>query len=427
MGNRIFKYMMKLGITIVLVASPLLRGAVSIWAMMAVAIIIMFLVFLWLLKVNNQTVSNGWLDLEKTPLDILIFSFVLLAFISFAFARYKYASMYALLQMLSYTAFFYLIVNNYGRRIRRYIIRIVIYIGSAISVYGLLQYLGLLPHNWWIPDKFLSSTYVNHNHFSGYLELAIPVAIGSLIRYRRVADSSVKIGLMAAITVMAMAFIFSQSRAAWVCLAISLITMNIILIRRKILGVISVLALIVIFGSIFSFAYYKKGAVKERIESMSKIMQDEASFQTRVKIWQGTFRMIAKNPVIGTGIGTFETAFPLYRVDGLNLRANYTHNDYLQMASDMGILAPFIMILLLVTIIKKGVRMGTHPVVLGCTAGILSLSLHGLVDFNFHIPANMILFVIYIAIIIGDEKVRELMNVGTSGKPEQTQNDVTNS
>ena len=36
--------------------------------------------------------------------------------------------------------------------------------------------------------------------------------------------------------------------------------------------------------------------------------------------------------------------------------------------------------------------------------GALSLSLHGLVDFNFHIPANMLLFTVYLAIVVRKPK-----------------------
>jgi hypothetical protein len=41
---------------------------------------------------------------------------------------------------------------------------------------------------------------------------------------------------------------------------------------------------------------------------------------------------------------------------------------------------------------------------LGCAIGILSLSLHGLIDFNFHIPANMLLFSVYAGLIMAPAK-----------------------
>ena len=105
--------------------------------------------------------------------------------------------------------------------------------------------------------------------------------------------------------------------------------------------------------------------------------------------------------MIGTGIGTFVWAFNRFRPEGLNVQANFAHNDYLDMAAEMGLLAPIIAIWIIFIIINTGLRDGVaHPEILGCAIGILSLSLHGLVDFNFHIPANMLLFSIYAGIIM---------------------------
>ena len=39
----------------------------------------------------------------------------------------------------------------------------------------------------------------------------------------------------------------------------------------------------------------------------------------------------------GTGIGTFIWAFSAYRPEGLQAQANFAHNDYLHMASEMGV------------------------------------------------------------------------------------------
>ncbi|MEA3347226.1 MAG: hypothetical protein U9Q21_03965, partial [Candidatus Auribacterota bacterium] len=86
---------------------------------------------------------------------------------------------------------------------------------------------------------------------------------------------------------------------------------------------------------------------------------------------------------------------------GLNARAHYAHNDYLHMTAEMGVMALPLMISILAIIIGRGLKKGVfHPVVLGCAIGMLSLSLHGLADFNFHIPANMILCVVYAAVVM---------------------------
>lgn len=408
MSDRLYKNIIWGGLTAILIFAPIARGAVKVWSITPVLLIIYFLVFLWLWQLNNKLTTNH--QLLSTSLDIPILLFIILAIISFAFSIYKHDSFYALLRLFAYIGLYYLIVNNYSRRIRRYLVGLVITIGAGLSIYGLLQYFNILPHTWWIPKNFLASTYVNHNHFSGYLELVIPVTIGVLIRYKSL-NPTLKLVLVEALVAMIAAFILAQSRGGWISLFLSLIVMNIIMIRSKILNKKSLFMPISIIIVVFSFAYLKSSFVSERIDTLTKLTEEEASLQTRIKIWQGAMQMIKNSPLIGIGIGNFDWGFSRFRPEGLDVRACFAHNDYLHMAAEMGILAPLIMILLLAIVIGRGIggyegRGKIHPVILGCTMGMLSLALHGLVDFNFHIPANMILFTVYAAIIMG-EKLKE--------------------
>ena len=74
------------------------------------------------------------------------------------------------------------------------------------------------------------------------------------------------------------------------------------------------------------------------------------------------------------------------------------------MAAEMGILAPLIMLWIFFTVVRRGFAEGQHPLAFGCAASVLSLALHGFVDFNFHIPANMLLFVVLIAVVMVEYK-----------------------
>ncbi|MDD5423398.1 MAG: hypothetical protein PHT32_08305, partial [Candidatus Omnitrophica bacterium] len=69
---------------------------------------------------------------------------------------------------------------------------------------------------------------------------------------------------------------------------------------------------------------------------------------------------------------------------------------------EMGLLAPFLMLWIFVVIIKAGfTKEGRNSLrSVGCAVGVLSMALHGMIDFNFHIPANMLLFTVYAAIIM---------------------------
>jgi len=401
--KRLHKFVIWSILSLILVYMPIARGCVNVRTASPFLFMTALLVFYWLW---NARYIKGYI-IEGTELDRPIGLFLALSVISCVVSIYKYDSLLALIRVFCYAGLFYVIVNNYTRSLRRFIIGLIICMGTGLSLFGLLQYFGLLGHNWWHPDEFLASTYVNHNHFSGYLELAIPIAIGLFLRYR---SESVTLRLVSLVSIIIMgcAFVFAQSRAAWVCLGLSLFIMNLILVKRKILKPLSILVLVVIIFSVVLFAYqYDREIVFDRIGTISEFMDTDASVETRISIWTGALDMIFKNPVFGTGIGTFVWGFSRYRPAGLEARARYAHNDYLHMAAELGILAPVVMIWLLILVLRIGLkRMSAHAVMLGCGIGILSLAMHGLFDFNFHIPANMVLFVVACAVLVGEKRTK---------------------
>ena len=107
------------------------------------------------------------------------------ALLSSFFSIYKYDSLYALARIIVYFLMFYLLVYNYHEKLEKMIVAIVVGMGAILSLYGIMQYFNYLPHKWWDPEMFLASTYVNHNHFAGYLELVIPVTLGGLLLANR--------------------------------------------------------------------------------------------------------------------------------------------------------------------------------------------------------------------------------------------------
>jgi len=402
MKENAYKRFIWFGIATLLVITPILRGTVRTWSIMPVIFVIMFLVFSWLWRANNCREYK----FKRTILDKPILLFVALAIISFVFSIYKYGSFYAFLRLMSYIGVYYLIVNNFDRNMVKHMMALIISMGTILSVYGLLQYFNVLPYFWRIPRNFLTATYVNHNHFAGYLELAIPLTIGIFFGISRRAII-LKIITIGALILMISAFILAQSRGAWVCLIISLFIMSIILFKRRMINKTNIFPVLLCIVIIFSFIYVAKTEVSERLNTMINRDTEETSMQTRLEIWQGTIEMIKQRPLVGTGIGTFSWGFSRFRPEGLNNRANFAHNDFLHIAAEMGLIAFVVMVLILLMAIREGFKNGSSSTeVLGCSIGVLSLTLHGLVDFNFHITANMLLCSIFIAFIMKNSCLR---------------------
>ena len=77
---------------------------------------------------------------------------------------------------------------------------------------------------------------------------------------------------------------------------------------------------------------------------VSSVKAESHSGGFRIYTWKGTARMCEAHPVNGTGIGTFEVAYPKYAIVGFTRLA---HNSYLQLAAEAGPLAAAALVVLL--------------------------------------------------------------------------------
>lgn len=403
MCDKHYKNILWGGAAALLIFAPLCRGAVRLWSITPVLLVIYSLVFLWFWRLNNH--RETIVSLIRSPLDLLIFLFGVLAVISSIFSIDHHNSFYTLLRLLGFVGFYYLVLNNFDSKMRNRLLGVVLGLATALSLYGLLQYFGIFGHSWWFPENFLAATYVNHNHFAGFLELVIPVALGILASCPS-GRFYLRLGLACALAVLSAAFILTQSRAGWLSLGVALSVMVFILAqkagqRKKNLFVFCLIGVV-----IFGFLYIQRGTLLKRVKETTALSAPEKdpSFETRLKIWQASLKMVGDRPWAGFGLGAFDAGFYPYRPEALDTRPVYAHNDYLHMAAEMGVLAPLLMIGILFVLLKTGLRRGADFITLGCTAGVLSLAFHGLADFNFHIPANMLLLTVYAAFIMSTHR-----------------------
>ena len=109
-----------------------------------------------------------------------------------------------------------------------------------------------------------------------------------------------------------------------------------------------------------------------------------------------TYKIIVQalidHPWQGFGLGSFDAAFPLYRDATVQAWMQHAHNDYLEMAMDLGIPAAlmlFISLMLLTSCCLQGIWRRQQDRVfpaMGFAASLLAAT-HALVDFSFQIPA----------------------------------------
>ena len=122
----------------------------------------------------------------------------------------------------------------------------------------------------------------------------------------------------------------------------------------------------------------------------------EGIHSDRPTIWANSLAVNEDFRLFGSGAGTFRWVFPAYKEQILGGSVyEHAHNDYLEHLVERGVVGATLLYWALasaVLILLAGLRQRRDPylkgVLYGCLLGVVSFLAHGLVDFNFQIPAN---------------------------------------
>ncbi|PYQ14547.1 MAG: hypothetical protein DMH00_01445 [Acidobacteria bacterium] len=331
---------------------------------------------------------------------------------------YPWRTLRWLCRFLAYWACFHVVVRHLPERaLEKRLPWLVLVLGFGIALLGIVQrYTWNGKILWFIPvyQGYPFGPWVNRNHFSGYLEMALPQACSVLTREaglhsghrrrrRSVRTTTPRLALIAFLLVPMVAALFmAGSRGGLFSLALTACLYAFLqgyrgLARRSsrwvrvVLPLVPLLCCVVAIGLYIHFA---GGASPQE----SRV---EPSLGTRLRAWKGVLDMIAANPLTGTGLGTFSLAYPFYKTYGETDIWAQAHNDYLQLFAETGLVGFSLFLGGLIFLLRRRVlpclsepwRRQT-PVALGACLGLVTLLLHALVDFNFQIPSNGLLFVL---------------------------------
>lgn len=265
-------------------------------------------------------------------------------------------------------------------------------IGGSIALVGLFQTFGVLSHSWWNPPQFAAATFVNHNHFAAYLELLLPLGCALWLAARLLPAQRFVVAVSC--TSMAIGLILSCSRGAWLSLAvITALCLGLFgLFQRRLLwswrGVLVVALAVAAVGFLAS-----QPPIVARGMSLLDVAND-ASFQTRQAIWQGTRDLAREHPLIGQGLGSFQFAFLPHRPDGLYRLIPYAFNEYLQLVAELGLVGLLLAVWWMLLVVGRTlwlIRQAHTPwkrtLGLGGLIGLGSVAVHSFIDYPWHIAA----------------------------------------
>lgn len=307
------------------------------------------------------------------------------------------------------------------------------------AVYGLIQTLiptmGVL---WADVHAYLGDargTFINRNHFAGFMEMVWPLGLALIFimagekRSKSINPPNLKIRLKnflasdnfgfqlclwTAMLFILLSLLFSKSRAGVVGAMIG----GVLFILFSYIGGkrFSLLTwLIMGLGFVF-LLFYSNVIGFDRI--VGRFLMVDESTASRVDIWKDTLSIIKDHPM-GIGWGNFEQVMPVYNTRGpLGVRYTHAHNDYLEILAEAGwpgfvfILGGFCLFFIPTVwkILRNGSKMSETRFFIGTGAccGIVSILFHSFFDFNLHIPANMIYFVVLMMLATNAAQSAEL-------------------
>ena len=171
----------------------------------------------------------------------------------------------------------------------------------------------------------------NPNYLALFMAIVSFLALAMLVFERRLVFKAALGALFAGFLYV---FLHCQSRGATLAFATGLLVFWSMQKRKLLLGTAGVLAVLI------GLAAFAPATYLERLQTIGSY-QEDASVTGRLQLWRISFGLISAYPILGVGPQNFQRyAF------------NSQHNSYLQVASEMGIPA----LLLYVVMLGSGVR-----------------------------------------------------------------------
>lgn len=307
------------------------------------------------------------------------------------------------------------------------LIKTIYFCSLVIAVYSLLNYFsnGSLSIFEPIPpwtkgwEHITKGTFSYQNHYASYLILTIPlglflmrVGFGSkydisttVLNRFKVSPLMRRIFYSCSTAIMVAALVLTSSRGALIAAFASLVVLvftHFWVIRKWLrmpknilkLGITSIMILVTIFVS--------GGNLMERFS------QQGFSPNGRVLLVETALKVIANNPITGSGAGTYSLVQQHYKAFELGVTdmSQRAHNEYLELLSEQGVigftLLTIVSVLLYVQLMSnmKYELLKTHNFLNLSSVvffSVTSIMVHSFVDFVFHLPNLSALFFILIA------------------------------
>ncbi|MGH9355136.1 MAG: O-antigen ligase family protein [Terriglobia bacterium] len=390
-----------------------------IWPFLFAAFVVLQMVPLpaaWIARLNpERLLPSGVLALEPGLHSLTTLSI------------YPHATALDFAKLLAYIAAFVLAAYVFDSHQKTsLLIRVLIFLGLFEAAYGIVQYLTgwqkIFTYKKIYYTNAATGTFINHNHFAGFIELTFPFVLALVFyyfqvwqegrRHGRVRGNSATVapagvqtiffGFLLVVAVIAV--IFSRSRGGILATFLTIVFVGLLAqlkTKKKawMLGLAAFVLIAVGYG-----LWIGLNPVISRFEAFGGGM-NYLQAEGRLSFWRSSLGLIRAHPVLGIGLGAFQWAFSHFQTTFLTYTVDHAHNDYVELIAETGVLGAALLFIpifgLLVRMIHSFLtdsRRYRPSITLGCIGATLALLIHSVTDFNLHVPANALVFAMVLGI-----------------------------
>ncbi len=296
--------------------------------------------------------------------------------------------------------------------------------GLIQASYGSLMLMSGADFGWLRKKEFYlesaTGTFVNQNHFAGYLEIAAAAGISLVLAdlggkgrrwsLRNLAGGllelalSAKVRARAALILIALALVLSRSRMGNLAFfaAVSIGGIGYVLLRERTMF----LKALLLFASVLAVDMLLIGERFGLERVIERIDTTRLEREGRIKLLSEIGPVVEAYALTGSGLGTFSMAYEPWRSEAMTDYMNHAHNDYVEFFIETGLIGTVLLGGLLLWHAMHAFRVAFRrrnrlkvAAAFAVLMAMLALGLHALAEFNFQIPAIAGSFVVLLGTI----------------------------
>jgi O-antigen ligase len=398
--------LIRIGLCTLLAFAVLAFGSVEVWSQSVVEIGAALLLLGWIgLVLFRREPEIVWSPLNWAILGVCAVGILQLLF---HFSAYPFLTRAELLRAVAAWIIFFLATQAFRSRAElQGLAWFVMLFCFLVSLLAIAQYFTAGDQIFWFRDAGSGlkpfGPYVNRNHFGGFVELTLPTGLG-LLMFRGLRRDLVPIGTVLVLVPIS-AVVLSSSRGGIIGVAAEICMLAVFrLSRRKsdklrmgpvAVAIVAAVLLIGWIGASNALARFTPGRTTG------------VSLGKRVAMSRGAINIFRAHPVFGSGLGTIVAVYPRFETMYDSKLVDHVHDDYAETLAETGILgglcgAAFLLILFRGAFQNLTAEQGHFSRALhaGSTAAVVGMLLHSFVDFNLHIAANALLFLVQASVVM---------------------------